>query len=64
MIHEISGYSLCVVSPYEEPQIDSYRGADAQAVFVDKLQSLSDEMYKKIKMQMLIWYLLIMTRRT
>merc|ERR1712112_331706 len=49
MIHEISEYSLCVVSPYEEPQIDSYRGADAGEVFVDKLQSLSDELYKKIK---------------
>merc|ERR1711954_255902 len=48
-LHEISGYSLCVVPPYEEPQIDSYRGADAGEVFVDKLQSLSDELYKKIK---------------
>ena len=48
-IHEISGYSLCVVSPYEEPQIDSYRGADVGEIFVDKLQSLSDELYKKIK---------------
>ena len=40
MIHEISGYSLCVVSPYEEPQIDFYRGADAREVIVGKLQSL------------------------
>merc|ERR1711867_147003 len=48
-IHEISGYSLCVMSPYEEEQIDSYRGADAGKVFVKKIQSLSDELHKKIK---------------
>ena len=49
MIYEISGYSLCVVSPYEEPHIDSYLGVDAGEVFVDKLPSLSDELYKKIQ---------------
>ena len=49
MIHEISGYSLCVVSPYEEPQIDSYRGADAGKVFTLKLESLGKEVNKKIK---------------
>merc|ERR1711954_469736 len=49
MIHEISGYSLCVVSPYEEPQMDSYRGADAGKVFTVKLESLGKELNKKIR---------------
>merc|ERR1712081_32908 len=49
MIHDISGYSLCVVSPYEEPQIDSYRGADAGKVFTVTLESLGKELNKKIK---------------
>merc|ERR1711954_559244 len=49
MIHEISGYSLCVVSLYEEPQIDSYRGADAGKVYTLKLESLGKELNKKIK---------------
>ena len=40
---------LCVVSPYEEPQIDSYRGADAGKVFTLKLESLGKELNKKIK---------------
>ena len=35
-IYEISGFSLCVVSPYEETQIDSYRGADAGEAFYEK----------------------------
>ena len=48
-LHEISGYSLCVVSPYEETQIDSYRGVDAGKVFMEKLESLGKELYKKIK---------------
>ena len=43
------GISLCVVSPYEEPQIDSYRGADAGKVFTLKLESLGKELNKKIK---------------
>merc|ERR1711954_193228 len=49
MIHEISGYSLCVKSPYEKPQIASYRGADAGEVFMKKLESLGKELNKKIK---------------
>ena len=32
-IHEISGFSLVVVSPYEESQIYCHRGADAGEVF-------------------------------
>ena len=47
-IHEISGYSLCVKSPYEETQIDSYRGADAGEVFMKKLESLGKELKSKI----------------
>ena len=37
------------MSPYEEPQIDSYRGADAGKVFTLKLESLGKELNKKIK---------------
>ena len=48
-LHEISGYSLCVKSPYEETYIDSYREADAGEVFMEKLESLVKELYKKIK---------------
>ena len=35
-IHDISGYSLCVKSPYEKDQSYSYRGADAGEVFMKK----------------------------
>ena len=35
-IHEISGYSLVVVSPYEKPRFYSHRGDNAGEVFIEK----------------------------
>ena len=37
------------MSPFEEPQIDSYREVDAGRVFMENLESLGIELYKKIK---------------
>ena len=37
------------MSHYEEPQIDSYIGAEAGEVFMEKLESFSNELYKKIE---------------
>ena len=44
MIHDISGFSLVVVSPYAEPQIYSHRGQDAGELFIEKNQELSDDL--------------------
>ena len=48
-IHEISGFSLVVVSQYEKPQFFSHRGADAGKVFIEKIKELSDVLYMNIK---------------
>ena len=48
-LHKIYGFSLVVVSPYEEPHIYSHRGEDAGEVFIEKNQELSDDLYIKIK---------------
>ena len=42
-LHEISGYSLCVKSPYEKDQSYSYRGDDAGEVFIAHIESLGKE---------------------
>ena len=47
-IHEISGYTLYVKSPYEEDIWRSYRGDDAGQIFIGTIQSLSKELKKKI----------------
>ena len=47
VIHEISGYSICVKSPYEQDQMCSYRGEDAGKVFIGHIQSLCKELDKK-----------------
>ena len=47
-IHEISGYSLCVKSPYEKDQSYYYRGDDAGNQFVSHIQSLGKELKRKI----------------
>ena len=47
--HEISRYSLCIVSPYEETHSESYRGEDAGEVFLKRVQGLSSELFNKIK---------------
>ena len=33
-IHEISGYSICVKSPYEEDQMYDYRGENAGEILL------------------------------
>ena len=48
-IHEISGFNITVVSPYEKTQYISHRGHDAGEVFMGKMEKLSDELYSKIK---------------
>ena len=48
-VHEISGYSLCVKSPYEEDIMMSYRGVDAGQMFLSSIQSLSKELKRKIR---------------
>ena len=47
-IHEISGYSLCVKSPYEDDQIYHHRGDDAGKLFIAHIQSLGKELRRKI----------------
>ena len=48
-IHEITGYSLCVKSPYEEDQMYDFRGEDAGRQFISHTQSLGKELRKKIR---------------
>ena len=48
-IHEISGFSLVVVSPYEKPRFYSHRSDNAGHRFIEQIQELSDELYKNIK---------------
>ena len=48
-IHEISGYSLCVKSPYEEDQMCDFRGEDAGRQFISHIQSLGKELKQKIR---------------
>ena len=42
-IHEISGYSICVKSPYEEDQMWSYRGENAGDIFIGHIHCLGKE---------------------
>ena len=48
-IHQISGFNITVVSPYEKTQYISHRGDDAGEVFMGKMEELSGELYSKIK---------------
>ena len=48
-VHEISGWSLVVKSPYEEDQIMDYRGDHAGEMFLGNIQSLGDDLKKKIR---------------
>ena len=48
VIHEISGYSICVKSPYEQDQMCSYRGEDAGKVFIGHIVSLCQELDQNI----------------
>ena len=48
-IHEISGYSLCVKSPYEEDQMYDFRGENAGRQFIGHIQSLGKELKQKIR---------------
>ena len=54
VIHEISGYSICVKSPYEQDQMYSYRGEDAGKIFIGHIVSLCQELDKKYGRQMQI----------
>ena len=46
-IHEISGFTIAVVSPYEKTETITFRGVDAGKVFMNKMEYLSDKLYKK-----------------
>ena len=47
-IHEISGFTIAVVSPYEKTETITFRGVDAGEVFMNKMEYLSEKLYKKI----------------
>ena len=47
-IHEISGFTIAVVSQHEKTETITYRGEDAGEVFMKKMEYLSDKLYKKI----------------
>ena len=46
-IHEISGFNLAVVSKHEKTEKNTIRGLDAGKVFMNKMEYLSDKLYKK-----------------
>ena len=46
-IHEISGFTIAVVSQHEKTETITYRGEDAGEVFMKKMEYLSDKLYKK-----------------
>ena len=46
-IHEISGFTIAVVSPYEKTETITFRGVDAGKVFMKKMEYLSGKLYKK-----------------
>ena len=48
-IHEISGFNISVVSPYEQTQSISHRRDKAGEVFMSKVEKLSGQLYTKIK---------------
>ena len=47
--HEIFGFNISVVSPYEKTQSISYRGDKAGKVLMEKMEELSEDLYRKIK---------------
>ena len=48
-IHEMSGYSLTVKSPYQPDEMEDYRGEDAGPYFMSNIRRLGKELRKKIR---------------